>query len=59
MADYTIKDKLKAGLEVTGAVAKTMGKRLIGDDSPTTLSKTTQEIVDAKTQPKPTKKVKP
>jgi len=59
MADYTIKDKLKAGLEVTGAVAKTMGKRLIGDDSPTTLSKTTQEIVDAKIPAKPTKKVKP
>lgn len=31
-------DKIKAGTELTGKVFKTMGKRLIGDDSATELS---------------------
>ncbi len=58
----SIKEQLKAGLEITGAVAKTIGKRVIGDDSPTTLSPSTQAVIDeqekALTPKKPVKKVK-
>jgi hypothetical protein len=50
-------DKLKAGAEVVGKTAMTVGKRAIGDDSPTDLSPKTEETLRIESK-KPMPKMK-
>ena len=40
-----VKDNVKAGIDVTGAVVKTVGKRVIGDDSKTDLKPETKKTL--------------
>lgn len=42
----SLKDRLKAGLEVMGAVARTAGRRLVGNEEPVKLSPETNQVLD-------------
>ncbi len=42
----SIKEQLKAGLEVVGKTVKTVGKRIVGDESPTELSEETKKTLN-------------
>lgn len=44
------KDKLKAGAEITGKVIKTVGKRMVGDDSETELSPNAKAFMTEQTK---------
>lgn len=43
-------DKLKAGAEITSKAIKTVGKRLIGDDSKTELSPNAEAFIAGETK---------
>ena len=43
-----LKDKANAGIDVGGAVIKTIGKRVVGDESPTPLKPETKKTLGIK-----------
>ena len=43
-----VKDNVEAGIDVGGATLKTIGKRVVGDDSPTELKPKTKQTLGIK-----------